>query len=111
MLQPTDAALINDEDIFFNTKNYDFLMKTFPSTKSQVFITDTPSGSGYNLTGGQGKEWVDLSSLEFKTCLYHIKDVPMVGAPASFNVSEKVLIGQIKWQLIIKRKTLNELKN
>ena len=76
-------ALAKAEKIFFNSKNYDYVMNV-PSAK-QIFVTDLPSGSDYNPKGALGKEWISHSSLEFKTCLYNTKDIPVTGDPKVFQ--------------------------
>lgn len=87
LLNSDDASLAKDQRVFFNITNYDYLMN-LTQPVSQTFVSDTPTGSSYKPDGSFGKEWVTQSSLEFKTCLYHIKDIPVMGDPESFEILE-----------------------
>ena len=85
-LNGTASGLKNAEAVFFNSKNYDYVMNV-KDTK-QIFVVDIPSGSDYDRKGALGIEWITRSSLEFKTCLYNTKDIPKTGDPKDFTVSE-----------------------
>src|SRR5690606_20835983 len=74
-------------ETFFNRKNYvvNSIAKSKNEKTNRLFITDLPSGTYYRANAALGKDWIALSSLEFKTCLYKTKDIPQTGEPASFN--------------------------
>src|SRR5690606_10249434 len=72
------------EEIFFHSK-YRGYIQDAPKDQKRIMMTDIPSGSDYAPNGALGKDWISISSLEFKTCLYKTKDIPMTGDPASFT--------------------------
>lgn len=76
---------------FFDRKNYvvNVKAKEKGETTNRLFVTDLPSGSDYRQNGALGKDWIATSSLEFKTCLYHKKDIPSSGDPKDFNEPEE----------------------
>jgi hypothetical protein len=88
VLKNYDSSLGQDEKIYFNSKNYNWLMN-IDSPLSQLFTTDLPNGSDYGINMAMGKDWASISSLEFKTCLYKLSDIPLTGEPESFDVSHE----------------------
>lgn len=85
--KPDQASLTKDYDIYFIQKNFSFAFKS-PTPLKQTYMSDTPSGSAFIPDAGMDSSEVETSSLEFMTCLYNIKDIPMRGSPAGFDVAE-----------------------
>ncbi len=87
LLKADHDSLVIDVAKYFNSKNFDYVMNA-PTPLSQVFISDTPSGSALVPNAGANHREISTSSLEFQTCLYHMKDIPVTGDPAGFNIPE-----------------------
>lgn len=87
----TDKILTNTleskkewETFFFYSKYRGYMMDA-PASQKRIMMTDLPTGSDYRPNAYNNKDAITISSLEFKTCLYKTKDIPMTGSPASFN--------------------------
>jgi hypothetical protein len=93
-LEKNSTSLAAARTVFFNeyekAKYYDFLENIPDGLRTQIFTTDMPGGGFYSPDMGGGTEVVDVSSLQFMTCVYHLKDIPMTGSPASFTTPENL---------------------
>lgn len=81
------ASILKDKETFFNKKHYSYVQDGELRGR-QLMVTDLPTGSDYRPNGALKKDWINVSSLELKTCLYHTKDIPSTGDPAGFDAPE-----------------------
>lgn len=88
LLLDTKEALAHDQTILFDNTRFGSLKRS-PKPLTQVFTADSPTSAEYS----QGQEemvgwnFLTLPSMQFKTCLYHLKDIPTHKDPAGFNVA------------------------
>ena len=85
-LRSDRASMLADMKPFNNPDQRTFL-KDLEGTTSVTFIADLPEGgvSGVNEAGTTIT--ASNSSLDFRTCLYRVKDVPTTGDPADEGVA------------------------
>ena len=82
-----NSSYNGDGLLLFESEYYDYLQDE-PLKTPRLFVSDIPTASAFRPKGALGMDWINVSSLEFKTCLYNIKDIPLTGDPASFDVKE-----------------------
>lgn len=87
LLQEDEASLMKDTPKYFNSKNFGYVMNA-EAPLSQIYVSDLPSGSSLVPNAGANHREVITSSLEFKTCIYNIRDIPVMGDPAKFDAPE-----------------------
>jgi hypothetical protein len=79
-LAADSGSLRSDSSVYFDPKNHGFLGDG-KTGANRYFVTDIPTFADWNPDAGAGEEeWVN-ASLEFETCVYRVKDVPVAGNP------------------------------
>ncbi|MFA6092724.1 MAG: hypothetical protein WCU88_11855 [Elusimicrobiota bacterium] len=80
-LRPETPSMLSDFKAF-NESNRRTFLKDHPGPTSVIFVSDMPLG-GITYFNAQSQEVsATNSSLDFKTCVYRIQDVPVSGDPA-----------------------------
>lgn len=81
ILKSNKADLKKDQNIFFQSGGNEWVMNADLNKLKQIFVTGMPTGSDYYPGAFADKDGVNVSSLEFRTCLYRTNDVPMLMDP------------------------------
>ncbi|MBI5239091.1 MAG: hypothetical protein HY926_01325 [Elusimicrobia bacterium] len=80
-LRPDRASLLADLRAFDLPDQRTFLMD-HPEPTAVVFVTDVPDGGVSMTSEDKGRITANNTSLDFRTCLYRLRDVPTSGSPA-----------------------------
>lgn len=62
-----------------------------------VFLTDLPGTSFFSAELIEGKQWAQNSSLEFKTCLFRLADLPLQTDPQGSNIDQAKALKCFSW--------------
>ena len=81
-LKNTRADVLSDDYLFQRPSSRIFLEHAKDS-HTQIYVADLPSQAAFHSDEKYPVALISLPSLDFKTCLYEMKDIPAVGNPAS----------------------------
>lgn len=76
------ADVLSDDYLFQRPTSRIFLEHANDS-HAQVYVADLPSQAAFHSDEKYPVALISLPSLDFKTCIYDMKDIPTVGDPAS----------------------------
>lgn len=66
-------------------------------THGVVFLTDLPGTSFFSAELSQGKMWAQNSSLEFKTCIFRLTDLPFETDREGSNIDQTKALKCFSW--------------
>ena len=80
--------LIADYTTINDPTNSTYTLKNYEMPTSILLTGDSPALGGYTVDPESGTADVQNTSLEFQTCIYHMKDIPTQGDPAAPGIAE-----------------------
>lgn len=86
-LRPDERSMLVDLKTFDNPSSRTFL-KDLEGPTSLTFVTDLPEGGVVSIDEEKTRVSASNSSLDFRTCLYRVKDVPTTGDPSGEDVPQ-----------------------
>ena len=83
----SDAASLRADLSFFDESSRRTFLKDHPAPTSTTYVTDLPDGGLSSISQDRKRFTAHDSSLDFKTCVYRLRDVPTSGDPAGEETS------------------------